>query len=223
VDEKPPGIDNLTERQKQILRMIARHHQEKEIARLLNISVPTVKDHAATARRHLGVSSTRKAAMILCDFEAGPGAIPGVGYMPEIVAKPEEDEAGWDHEQHLPSERRLHDHQLQRPGNRLEDAGLSEQAHVHQGQLDSGAGNQPTDRSGESHLQHDNRDGVADIGRSDSGHRVGLTGRLKGMTVVQCLGTLIGVALSMALVVLALLGSVTATVQVIQTLTGQTG
>lgn len=51
-----PGIDALSERQKEVLRLTARHHQVKEIAHLLKISENTVKTHLIETRRRLGAS-----------------------------------------------------------------------------------------------------------------------------------------------------------------------
>lgn len=69
----PAGIFQLTVRQKEILRLVAARYQEKEIARLLNISLPTVKDHAAKIRRLLDVDTTRVAALLFEQFEKDHG------------------------------------------------------------------------------------------------------------------------------------------------------
>jgi hypothetical protein len=45
------GKEPLSERQKQILRLIARHQQAKETARALNISTEVVKQHLEAARK----------------------------------------------------------------------------------------------------------------------------------------------------------------------------
>lgn len=59
------GIESLSNRQKEILRLIGQHYQMKEIARILNVSVSTVRTHTEEARRRLGVATSREAALIL--------------------------------------------------------------------------------------------------------------------------------------------------------------
>ena len=70
---KTAGIASLSRRQKEILRLIARHLQAKEIARLLSISEGTVRTHTEEARRRLGVATTRDAALLLASFEREQG------------------------------------------------------------------------------------------------------------------------------------------------------
>ena len=66
------GIQKLTERQKEILRLILIGFDAKSAARQLGISVHTVNEHLREARRHLGVSSSRQAARLLGEAESGP-------------------------------------------------------------------------------------------------------------------------------------------------------
>ena len=65
------GIDALTEKEKQALRLILRGHDAKSIARELDRSVHTVNDRLRAARRKLAVTSSREAARILLEDE-GP-------------------------------------------------------------------------------------------------------------------------------------------------------
>ena len=67
------GIERLTERQKEILRLLSCGHDAKSAAAELGISVYTVNDHISEARKHLGASSSRTAARLFADFE---GALP---------------------------------------------------------------------------------------------------------------------------------------------------
>lgn len=67
------GIETLTQRQKEILRLVSQQYQTKEIARLLNISERTVKTHTEEIRRRLGVTTSRDAARLLAAHEAALG------------------------------------------------------------------------------------------------------------------------------------------------------
>ena len=66
------GITALTQRQKEILRLISQQFQTKEVARILNISERTVKTHTEEARRRLGVVTSRDAARLLAAHETTP-------------------------------------------------------------------------------------------------------------------------------------------------------
>lgn len=66
------GLEKLTARQKEILRLLLGGFDTKSIARELDISVHTVTEHLREARRHLGVSNSREAARILGQAEAAP-------------------------------------------------------------------------------------------------------------------------------------------------------
>ena len=65
------GIAELTEKEKQALRLMLRGHDAKSIARELNRSVHTVNDRLRAARRKLAVTSSREAARLLLE-EEGP-------------------------------------------------------------------------------------------------------------------------------------------------------
>jgi len=65
-------VQNLTQRQKEILRLLLVGFDAKSAARELAISVHTVNEHLREARRHLGVSSSREAARILGRAEGVP-------------------------------------------------------------------------------------------------------------------------------------------------------
>jgi DNA-binding NarL/FixJ family response regulator len=54
----------LTEREVEVVRLLARGHQTKQIARALGISVKTADRHIQNAYRKLGIS-TRAAATLL--------------------------------------------------------------------------------------------------------------------------------------------------------------
>lgn len=90
----PPAIDQLTEREKQALRLLLSGHDAKSTARALDLSVHTVNDRLREARRKLGVSSSREAARLLARSEnhapdnsahmfLGIAAAPGLAHDPE--------------------------------------------------------------------------------------------------------------------------------------------
>jgi len=65
-------VQNLTQRQKEILRLLLNGYDAKSAGRELGISVHTVNEHLREARRHLGVSSSREAARIFRQAEGAP-------------------------------------------------------------------------------------------------------------------------------------------------------
>ncbi|KEO91597.1 hypothetical protein EH31_02700 [Erythrobacter longus] len=70
-------IGDLTEKEKEALRLLVEGHDAKSSANLLGLSVHTVNDRLRNARRKLGVSSSREAARILRDAEGEtPQTIP---------------------------------------------------------------------------------------------------------------------------------------------------
>lgn len=85
------GVDSLSKRQKEILRLVARHHQVKEIARLLNISEATVRTHTEEARRRLGAATSREAAIVLLRHESGDGRLSEQELLPDSSSDSPED------------------------------------------------------------------------------------------------------------------------------------
>lgn len=65
------GIEALSEREKEALRLLLGGHAAKSIARELDLSVHTVNERLRDARRKLGVSSSREAARLLGEAEKG--------------------------------------------------------------------------------------------------------------------------------------------------------
>lgn len=69
------GLQALSEKEKQTLRLIVRGHDAKSIARSLGLSVHTINERLRDARRKMAVSSSREAARLLLDAEGGdPGS-----------------------------------------------------------------------------------------------------------------------------------------------------
>lgn len=63
------GVQALSEREKETLRLLLRGHDAKSIARRLGLSVHTVNERLRDARRKLEVPSSREAARLLSESE----------------------------------------------------------------------------------------------------------------------------------------------------------
>ena len=78
-------VAKLTEGQRDVLRMVDRHMETKEIARELGISPDGVNQRIKAAMRILGVNRRRDAALLLAEAEAGEHYQPLV-YPPRDIA-----------------------------------------------------------------------------------------------------------------------------------------
>jgi DNA-binding CsgD family transcriptional regulator len=65
------ALNELTDKEKQTLRLIVRGHDAKSMAAELDLSVHTINERLRVARRKLGVTSSREAARLLFDSESG--------------------------------------------------------------------------------------------------------------------------------------------------------
>ena len=65
------GCDALTEKEKETLRLMVRGHDAKSMASELSLSVHTINERLRAARRKLDVTSSREAARLLFESEAG--------------------------------------------------------------------------------------------------------------------------------------------------------
>lgn len=65
------GLETLTEKEKQTLRLVVRGYDAKSLARRLDVSIHTVNERLRNARRKLEVSSSREAGRLLAAQEAG--------------------------------------------------------------------------------------------------------------------------------------------------------
>ena len=63
------GYDALTEKEKEMLRLMARGHDAKSAASALSLSVHTINERLRAARRKLAVTSSREAARLVLDRE----------------------------------------------------------------------------------------------------------------------------------------------------------
>jgi DNA-binding NarL/FixJ family response regulator len=73
--QKVPSLQDLglTPRQAEVLSLLLQGLPNKLIARQLNLSVETVKDHVAAVLRALGVSSRTQAVLAVSQMHQGPG------------------------------------------------------------------------------------------------------------------------------------------------------
>lgn len=89
------NISLLSDRERQVLALLARSHDAKSIARTLQLSVHTVNEQLRAARQKLGVTSSREAARLLLESEGeapkifgdrdfGIGAPPAGGSKPAL-------------------------------------------------------------------------------------------------------------------------------------------
>lgn len=88
------GIDALTEKEKQTLRLIVRGHDAKSLARHLGLSVHTINERLRDARRKLDVSSSREAARRLADTESSDPKNLGDGLFGDAASDPGVEQAG---------------------------------------------------------------------------------------------------------------------------------
>jgi DNA-binding CsgD family transcriptional regulator len=82
-------IERLTDKQRECLRMVYRHMETKEIARVLGLSPDGVTQRIKTAMKTLGVDRRRDAARILAEAE-GLAPYPRQVYTSRDIASPPE-------------------------------------------------------------------------------------------------------------------------------------
>jgi len=63
----PPAVDQLTEREIDVLRLLAQGQSNQEIAQHLHISTTTVRSHVSNIMMKLGVSNRTQAALVARD------------------------------------------------------------------------------------------------------------------------------------------------------------
>ena len=63
------GLEELTDKEKETLRLIVRGHDAKSMASELSLSVHTINERLREARRKLGVTSSREAGRLLFEHE----------------------------------------------------------------------------------------------------------------------------------------------------------
>ena len=92
-DDDDPTLQGLTEKQREMLRLVLQHMGSKQIARVMGVSPHTVDAYMRTAARRLGVSSRVEAARVLAQHELDTGAHQPLTYQRLAVA--DEDQAGF--------------------------------------------------------------------------------------------------------------------------------
>lgn len=62
--QRPPGLEELTQRELEVLGELGRGHQPKQIARILGIAVPTCRGYIKTLFQKLGAHSALEAVVL---------------------------------------------------------------------------------------------------------------------------------------------------------------
>jgi NarL family two-component system response regulator LiaR len=65
----PPAVDQLTEREIDVLRLLAQGQSNQEIAQHLHISTTTVRSHVSNIMMKLGVANRTQAALIAREWQ----------------------------------------------------------------------------------------------------------------------------------------------------------
>lgn len=73
------GLQALTDKEKETLRLIARGHDAKSTALHLGLSVHTINERLRIARRKLSVTSSREAARLLAAGDGKAAAVTSNG------------------------------------------------------------------------------------------------------------------------------------------------
>jgi DNA-binding CsgD family transcriptional regulator len=86
----PPELSQLTEGQRDCLRLVYQHMKSKDIARTLGVSPHTVDMRLRTAMKTLSVGSRIEAARLLVQLEAGEAGVdayqPLIYHTPDVVS-----------------------------------------------------------------------------------------------------------------------------------------
>ena len=87
------GVESLSDRERETLRLLGRGRDTKSIASALDLSVHTVNERLRDVRRKLGVSSSREAARLLLTHETPSKPPNNIGYKEFGVAVPRAESA----------------------------------------------------------------------------------------------------------------------------------
>lgn len=212
---KNTKIDDLSQRQKEILRLVARHLGRKEIATHLSISQHTVKKHIDEARRRLGVNTEKQAVRVMAESEGLDGTPIGV-YPIEAIVKMAGVSAEFGYDPDISTEHRIYANPLDGAGPRPADADDAEQIGSHRGRpaCDTNIASHRGPREG--YLQHGELDSLADV---RGGLLADWLSRLSNMHSIYII-LLLAVILAFGLVALVATGATM--MQAVENLTGQT-
>jgi DNA-binding CsgD family transcriptional regulator len=226
MQSKPAGVETLTQRQKEILRLVSQQFQSKEIARLLNIGERTVKTHTEEARRRLGVATSRDAARLLAAHEAA-----AIGRDDRGAQRPMGSDAANDvslpHEQTLHAQSLASARSLGPSRNGLARDGGAGEAVLDPGNSGRYPDTDPNPRTGDSLVQSDRGDRLVDRrwdspGRSpDLAYRSDLEKRLAKLNAFQWLGLIVIVGVLSAVLVSGLIAACLGTLEGLQVLNRQ--
>ena len=221
-------LDTLTPRQIEILKLIAKDLQMKEVARLLKISEHTVKAHSDEARRRLGVSHVREAARIILErtaYEEQTEDYPPPPserlYRSERIDKPQVFQA-FSHNEHEPitelqsvyARQGIPDLPLEGSGSRALDDSQPLETELGHRDYPVDFVDTTSQRTGEGSLHISDGNRLVDERRARGGlERIGLG--LKRLSVSQCLGLILGISIVM---VFGAVAFITGSVAIIQSI-----
>lgn len=214
-------VNELSPRQKEILRLVGKHWVRKEIARQCKISPHTVRAHIDEARRRLGAQTDREAARILIGFESSRDGLPAIGEYPTkgiVDGGDEVDDPVHEHAAYAPTD--VPDILDRRIENGTASPDLAGQVGSHRKLSSNNPDLLPQGRVSEGRLYHTGDPGLADRGWARISAQ--FIGRLKSLTPLQSIGLILLAAMGLALAGTMLTAFLAVMFQAIQTLTGQT-
>ncbi|MGN6424278.1 MAG: response regulator transcription factor [Asticcacaulis sp.] len=211
------GLQALTPRQRQVLRLYSQHKTAKVIALELGLGVHTVNDHLAEIRTRLGVTTTKAAALMLLASESGPAPPNESGAKPMGIAASSSLAAGDGHGNRRAFEPDATLPGLVGPGDSDDVSGDALQA----GRCAGDPGFPETARTDRSA----SGDGVHLSGRDRLGGKRGLAlyRRLKRFTLVEWTGVTLVTMFVVVLVTLGVVGGLAGILDLIQQLGDRAG
>lgn len=215
MENEAAGIEALTKRHKEILRLVYQHYQTKEIARALNISERTVKTHTEEIRRRLDVTTSRDAARLLAAHETALGRDDRWSAGP--MADDEAGEIVLPHEQAALSKPVSHGDPLGSARNGLARDGDAAEAVLDPEHTGGHPGSAPDQWRGSGLVRPDRGNRLVDR-RGDS-----LEQRLARLNAFQWLGLIVVVGVLSAILVSGLIAAVIGTLEGLQVLNRQIG
>jgi len=226
-DQIEDKLASLTPRQKEVMRYIARHYRDKEIARLMSISEHTARAHADAVRQKLGGVSRREAARFLSDHADALGLPPEREYQSSGIVQtaPERSSSGDPSPEGASDDQPLVSLDAPLPAVSHDAVG----AHRDRAQISGGAREGASDQrdafgdpagipdhAGEARL-------YPDLSLRLAHGRDGLHGWLAELNLLQWTLLTLGLTLSVVLIIGGVMGALIGIFQAIRELSGQTG
>lgn len=217
------GLDTntLSERQLEILRLLGRHYQVKEVAHLLSISEKTVRNHIDEARRRLGGLSMREAVRLIVSQDEDQTLGQNYLYQKTLISEEAGPGSDLDHEHDLKSERQLSDHQFRGTSERLAhviDTGQGSRSREHDPRTENP---ERDDTASENHLRSSGGVGLADFG--GRGRWIALKRWLRSRRALQWLGLVGAVGVISAFLLISAMTAVMGGLQLFDSLTRHAG